>query len=111
MAPEENDAGYVGEGGEGADISVRWHSLRMSGIEAAGRSAGRQKACTEVKMLEAYGSWEVGPGTERGWTLGYDLGETGEEERWWISSAVVSAERIEHDAGMRQQNIFSRFGS
>jgi hypothetical protein len=44
VAVEEKDAGYGGEGGEGADTSVRWHSLRMRGIDAAGRSAGRQKA-------------------------------------------------------------------
>lgn len=50
-------------------------------------------------MLDAYGSCEAGPGTERGWMLGYDFGESGEEERWWTSFAVVSAERIEHDAG------------
>jgi len=41
VVAEEKGAGYVGEG---AEISVRWHSLRMSGIEAPGRSAGRQKA-------------------------------------------------------------------
>jgi len=44
VAVEEKDAGSVGEGGDGAEISVRWHSFRMRGIEAAGRSAGRQKA-------------------------------------------------------------------
>jgi len=43
-AVEEKDAGYVGDGGEGGEMSVRWHSLRISGIDAAGRSAGRQNA-------------------------------------------------------------------
>jgi hypothetical protein len=49
---EEKGAGSVGDGGEGAEMSVRWHSFRRSGSEAAGRSAGRQKAWMEVKMPE-----------------------------------------------------------
>jgi hypothetical protein len=50
---DEKGEGSVGEGGEGADTRVRWHSLRRRGTEAAGRRAGRQKAWMEVKMLEA----------------------------------------------------------
>jgi hypothetical protein len=49
---DEKGEGSVGEDGEGADTSVRWHSLRRRGREAAGRRAGRQKAWMEVKMLE-----------------------------------------------------------
>lgn len=49
---EEKGAGSVGEGGEGAETSVRWHSLRISGSEAAGRRAGKQKAWMELKRLE-----------------------------------------------------------
>lgn len=40
----------------GAEIRVRWHSLRIRGIEDAGSSAGTQNAWMAVKMLEAYGS-------------------------------------------------------
>ena len=43
----------VGDGGDGAEISIRWHSLRRRGNEAAGRSDGRQKAWIEVKKFEA----------------------------------------------------------
>lgn len=50
---DENGAGSAGEGGEGAETRVRWHSLRISGREAAGRRAGRQNAWMELKMLEA----------------------------------------------------------
>jgi len=53
VVDEENGAGSVGDAGEGAEMSVRWHSLRMRGSEAAGRRAGRQKAWIDVKMLEA----------------------------------------------------------
>jgi hypothetical protein len=49
---EEKGAGSVGEGGEGEETSVRWHSLRISGSEAAGRRAGKQKAWMELKRLE-----------------------------------------------------------
>lgn len=49
---EENGDGSVGEGGAGAEMRQRWHSLRRRGREAAGRRAGRQKDWMDVKMLE-----------------------------------------------------------
>lgn len=49
---EENGEGSVGDGGVGAEMRQRWHSLRRRGREAAGRRAGRQKDWMEVKMLE-----------------------------------------------------------
>lgn len=50
---EENGDDSVGEGGAGAQMRQRWHSLRRRGREAAGRRAGKQKDWMEVKMLEA----------------------------------------------------------
>lgn len=40
--------------------------------------------------------------------LGYDFGERGEVDRWWTSFAVVSAERIEHDADVNQSALSRR---
>ena len=50
---EENGDCSVGEGGAGAEMRQRWHSLRRRGREAAGRRAGRQKDWMEVNLLEA----------------------------------------------------------
>ena len=44
VVDKENGAGSIGDVRNGAEMSVRWHSLRISGREAAGRRAGRQKA-------------------------------------------------------------------
>ncbi len=58
----------VGDGGGGvaAEVSVRWHSLSIDGMDDARRRAGSEKAWMLLKILEAYGSWAVGPGTARG---------------------------------------------
>jgi len=53
VVEEENGIGDVGEGGEGRGESVRWHSLRREGMEDAVRRAGSEKACMDVKVLEA----------------------------------------------------------
>lgn len=49
---EENGEGSTGDGGAGAEMRQRWHSLRRRGREAAGRRVGRQKDWMEVKRLE-----------------------------------------------------------
>jgi hypothetical protein len=55
---EEKDTGELGDGGGkrfvfGDEVSVRWHSLRSVGIEDAGKMAGRENACIELKIFEA----------------------------------------------------------
>ncbi len=64
--------GVVEDGGRGlgAEVSVRWHSFRIEGMEEAGSSDAMGNAWILVKRLEAYGSCDVGPGTERGWIFG-----------------------------------------
>jgi hypothetical protein len=52
----------------------------------------------EENIFEAYGSWDVGPGTVSGWTLGHDFAERGDVERWYTSLENVKADNVEHDA-------------
>ncbi len=80
------------------EVSVRWHSLSMAGMDEEGKRHGRPKEWIEVKMLDAYGSCGVGPGTAKGYTFGYDLGERGCVLKWWISGATLRAARNDDDA-------------
>ena len=90
--------GIVGDEGRDAEFKVRWHSLRTPGREDAGRTAGREMAWIELNNLVAKGRVEVGAGTPMGWMLGYDLGDSGVVERWWMSVKGVRAERKDADA-------------
>lgn len=78
-----NEIGKTAEGGFD-DRSVRWHSWSISGIWAAGRTVGSEKACIEARRFEAYGNCGVAGATARGCMFGKKVGDKGDNEIWCI---------------------------
>lgn len=58
-----------------------------------------ENAWIDAKILDAYGSWDVGPGTARGCTFGYCFGKSGRVERWWTSRVGFEADKKDAEAG------------